>query len=169
MDYKPNVDAVLWLVDRVWTQVLARYPGARFIIAGMNPTPNVRKLAELPGVEVTGYIDEILPYYHKADIFVSPLQIARGIQNKILQAMACELPVIASSMGAEGILYENGINILIADTQDEFISQVERITQDTGLRQSIGQNGRRLIEDHYSWESHLMVMDDILKKIDTQA
>ena len=115
MDYKPNVDAILWFTKNVWPGVINNYPDSRFIIAGMNPAPSIHALTKTKGIEVTGFVDDIVPYYHQSDIFVAPLRIARGVQNKILQAFSCGLPVISTSMGAEGIDYTDRKNILIAD------------------------------------------------------
>ena len=125
MDYKPNIDAVVWFVDNVWQEILKEYPEARFIIAGMNPTSNVKGLEKISGIEVTGFVDDILPYYHQSDYFVAPFRLARGVQNKVLQGFACGLPVISTPMGAEGIDCTNDLDILIASTADEFLSCIK--------------------------------------------
>ena len=98
MDYKPNEDAVIWFVKTCWPSIIAQYPNARFVIAGMSPSTDIKQLADDNSIEVTGFVDDILPYYHQADIFVAPFRIARGVQNKVLQAFACALPVISTSM-----------------------------------------------------------------------
>jgi sugar transferase (PEP-CTERM/EpsH1 system associated) len=162
MDYKPNIDAVRWIVDNAWQQIIDLYPGARFIIAGMNPTANILALAKLPGIEVTGFVDDILPYFHQADYFLAPLRIARGVQNKVLQAFACGLPVIATDMGAEGIDYTDGKDILLANTPGKFISQIKGLHNDTELRQKIRTNALTLIRNRYSWDGQLKALDTII-------
>jgi sugar transferase (PEP-CTERM/EpsH1 system associated) len=164
MDYKPNIDAVSWLAGKVWFRLLELYPNIRLIISGMNPTPAVRKLSEIQGIEVTGFVEDILPYYHKSDIFVAPLQIARGVQNKILQAMASGLPVISSSMGAEGINCESGTHILIADTPDQFIQHLNALVNEPEFRNSLISHARKLVEEQYSWASNLAILENVLKK-----
>lgn len=162
MDYKPNIDAVVWFVDNVWQEILKEYPKAKFIIAGMNPTSNVKALEKSTGIEVTGFVDDILPYYHQADYFVAPFRIARGVQNKVLQAFACGLPVISTSMGAEGIDCVQDEHILIANNEVEFLSAVEKLEIDQMLRDTIKKNALSLIHEHYSWQGKLQVLDEVL-------
>lgn len=162
MDYKPNIDAVTWFADHVWPRVIKDYPESRLIIAGMNPAPGILALTKLNSIEVTGFVEDILPYYHQADFFIAPLRIARGIQNKVLQAFSCGLPVISTSMGAEGIDYTDGKNILIADTPDSFIDSIEMLINNKVLYQSLKDNALQLIKDHYSWNAKLTTLGEIL-------
>jgi sugar transferase (PEP-CTERM/EpsH1 system associated) len=162
MDYKPNIDAVVWFVDQIWLTVLRKYPKARFIIAGMNPSSSVKALEKTTGIEVTGFVDDILPYYHQANYFVAPFRLARGVQNKVLQAFACGLPVISTPMGAEGIDCEQDINILIASNETEFLSGIDKLENDKAFRETIKQNALKLIHEHYSWQGKLQVLDDVL-------
>jgi sugar transferase (PEP-CTERM/EpsH1 system associated) len=168
MDYKPNIDAVTWVVDNAWQQIVDLYPGARFIIAGMTPTANILALAKSPGIEVTGFVDDILPYFHQAGYFLAPLRIARGVQNKVLQAFACGLPVIATNMGAEGIDYTDGEDILLANTPDEFIEQIKVLHSDAELRQRIKTNALALIRNRYSWDGQLKPLDTIINDLEKQ-
>jgi sugar transferase (PEP-CTERM/EpsH1 system associated) len=163
MDYKPNIDSVLWFAEQVWPRIIEKYPASRFIVAGMNPVPGILALTKVKGIEVTGFVDDILPYYHQSDIFIAPLQIARGIQNKVLQAFSCGLPVIATSMGAEGIDYTDGENILIADTSNAFFDSIERLINNKNLYQSLKLNALELINNHYSWDVKLAPLLKILK------
>ncbi|GAC31080.1 glycosyl transferase, group 1 [Paraglaciecola polaris LMG 21857] len=169
MDYKPNVDAVVWFVENCWQQITEIYPNARFIIAGMSPNTEVIALKTKLGVEVTGFVDDILPYYHAADIFVAPFRLARGVQNKVLQAFSCALPVISTSMGAEGINCSSGKDILIASDASEFIEQIVFLSENPGQAADIGKRALRLIEQQYSWEGQLSPIVDLLaltKEID---
>lgn len=162
MNYKPNEDAVLWFVQSMWSQVRQQYPAARFIIAGMSPSAKIQQLATQPGVEVTGYVEDILPYYHQASIFIAPFRLARGVQNKILQAMACGLPVITTPMGAEGIACQPGEHLLTAHTETEFLQCIELVQQSATLRQALQQNGPELIRQQYSWEGVLQPLQTLL-------
>lgn len=162
MDYKPNIDAVVWFVNNCWSEIVTSIPKAKFIIAGMNPSSEVKALADTVGVEVTGMVDDILPYFHNADVFVAPFRIARGVQNKVLQAFSCALPVISTSMGAEGIACTNEIDILIADTRSEFIEAVLKLHNSQKLQESLGHAAHLLINENYSWERQLRpLIDDI--------
>lgn len=162
MDYKPNIDAVLWFVKHAWHLIREKYPQARFIIAGMNPSKTIQNLADTPGIEVTGFVDNILPYYHRSDYFIAPFTIARGIQNKILQAFACGLPVIASSMGAEGIDYRHGENIIIAETAEDYLLAIDKLESDSAIKAGIKNAAIKLIHDQYSWDGKLRVLDAFL-------
>ena len=163
MDYKPNIDSVLWFTENVWPKINKKHPESRFIIAGMNPVQSILTLANVKGIEVTGFVDDILPYYHQSDFFIAPLRIARGVQNKVLQAFSCGLPVIATSMGAEGIDYTDGKNILIADTPDAFIDSIERLISNKVLYQSLKENALKLIKNHYTWDVKLAPLEKILR------
>ncbi|MFC3120837.1 TIGR03087 family PEP-CTERM/XrtA system glycosyltransferase [Agaribacter flavus] len=156
MDYKPNVDAVLWFVENVWPQIVSKYPQARFRIVGMSPIPKVIKLADRKGIEVTGKVNDVSEYFRSADIFVAPFTIARGVQNKILQAMATGLPVITSSKGAEGINCKHRQDILIADEPDTFLASLDFLLEGDHFR-TISQHARQKIVEEYSWEKHLQV------------
>ncbi len=168
MDYKPNEDAVIWFVKSCWPTIITKHPNARFVIAGMNPSADINQLTNDKGIEVTGFVDDILPYYQQADIFVAPFRLARGVQNKVLQAFACALPVISTPMGAEGILCEPDRDILIASTPDEFIQQANRLISQPALAQKIGQSAEQKIKQHYSWQSQLQPLDDLLCSQDKQ-
>ena len=162
MDYKPNVDAVVWFAEKCWGDIIKQHPRARFIIAGMNPNKDIMKLVELTGVEVTGFVDEILPYYHQADMFVAPFRLARGVQNKVLQAFSCALPVISTPMGAEGIICQPDRDILLASSPEQFIQQANKLIDQPALAQSIGESAEKLITKYYSWQSQLQPLVNLL-------
>ena len=162
MDYKPNEDAVIWFVNTCWPSIITQHPNARFVIAGMDPSADITRLANDKSIEVTGFVEDILPYYHQADIFVAPFRLARGVQNKVLQAFACALPVISTPMGAEGILCQADQNILIASTPDEFIAHANQLIAQPTLSKSIGQHALQLIQNHYSWPSQLQPLVNLL-------
>lgn len=163
MDYKPNVDAVVWFVENCWPAILKEFPDAEFIIAGMNPNSAVMNLQQYSGITITGFVDEILPFYHKADYFVAPFRLARGVQNKILQAFACGLPVISTPMGAEGIECNNDEHILLADTPEVFLQQIQRLHADKALSASLTTHALQLIQQEYSWQGKLAPLKEIIE------
>lgn len=162
MDYPPNIDAVVWFVEQVWPAVINRHPDAQFYIAGMNPTSKVNELTKTKGVVVTGFVDDIMPYFNNAHIFVAPFRIARGVQNKVLQAFACALPVVATSMGAEGIDCINNEHLLIADDAANFQQAIFNLIDDSGMAQRLGDNACNLIHSEYTWESKLAPLNALL-------
>lgn len=164
MDYKPNIDAVLWFVQHCWTDIKAQVPNAKLIIAGMNPSSAISKLGGAADIEVTGFVDDIKPFFDQAHIFIAPFQIARGVQNKVLQAMACALPVVCTPLGAEGILCQNNKDIVIANNAHEFTEQAIELAKNLGLRDQIGQQAFSTINSHYGWESVLAPLTEIISK-----
>jgi polysaccharide biosynthesis protein PslH len=108
MDYPPNVDAAEQLVNAILPRVQAELPDARVSIVGRDPAPGVRALADRPGVTVTGFVDDVRPYLERAAVFAAPIRYGAGIQNKVLEALAMELPVVASPLAAEGLRTERG-------------------------------------------------------------
>ncbi|AEE24154.1 MAG: group 1 glycosyl transferase [Alteromonadaceae bacterium] len=166
MDYKPNVDAVIWFVENCWSAILLKYPDARFIIAGMNPSKEVTELASGPGIEVTGFVDDILPYYQMADVFVAPFRLARGVQNKVLQAFSCALPVVATPMGAEGINCAGGEHICLATDAREFIDSVIYLLENKQEAELLGRNALKLVINEYSWEGQLSPLLEYLPEIE---
>ncbi|WP_395344616.1 glycosyltransferase [Ningiella sp. W23] len=155
MDYKPNVESVHWFVDNCWARVKDAVPNARFTIAGMNPVPSIQRLEKLDGIEVTGFVDDIMPYFDRAHIFVAPFQTARGVQNKVLQAMSCGLAVVSTKLGIEGIFHETDKDVIIADSIDDFSSALIQLSQDDARRQTLGKCANERIVNEYSWEAAL--------------
>jgi sugar transferase (PEP-CTERM/EpsH1 system associated) len=155
MNYKPNEDAVLWFVDALWGRIRAEWPDAEFIIAGMDPSPRIKQLGRVAGITVTGFVEDIVPFYQRADVFVAPFRLARGVQNKILQALACGLPVITTRLGLEGINAKPGEDILVADTGQEFYEATKKLLETEEFYSSLSLNGAKLIRREYSWDSVL--------------
>lgn len=158
MDYRPNEDAVIWFVDSLWEKIKETWPNSEFVIAGMNPSLKIRRLESMSGITVTGYVQDIVPYYRAADIFVAPFRIARGVQNKILQALACGLPVITTPRGLEGINAQDGKEVLVAKDESEFFHAIKRVLEDSDLCEHLSKSGSDLIQREYSWNSALEVL-----------
>lgn len=164
MDYLPNEDAMLWLVEGAWERIKQAHPGARLCIAGMNPSPRIQALQRYPGVEVTGFVEDIQPYYDQAHVFVAPFRLARGVQNKVLQAFACGLPTITTAMGCEGIDCEPGEQVLVADTLDDLIRHLQWVVDHPQQAQRLGHNATLLIREHFSWDSKLKDFEPLLHR-----
>jgi sugar transferase (PEP-CTERM/EpsH1 system associated) len=126
MDYWPNVDAVDWFARQVWPGILARHPQAGFWIVGMNPAVQVQALAGLPGVNVTGSVPDVRPYLQHARVVVAPLHIARGIQNKVLEAMALDRPVVAHANCATPLSAARAHGLTVADSPASFVAAVDQ-------------------------------------------
>jgi sugar transferase (PEP-CTERM/EpsH1 system associated) len=155
MDYAPNVDAVAHFARDVLPVVRAAHPQARFHIVGRNPAPAVRALDNLPGVNVAGAVDDIRPWIASADVVVAPLRIARGIQNKVLEAMAMARPVVASVAAAEGIVATHGEHFVIAADDAAMADAITALLADPARGVAMGQAARAHMLQCYQWDAQL--------------
>ncbi|MCL2524236.1 MAG: TIGR03087 family PEP-CTERM/XrtA system glycosyltransferase [Betaproteobacteria bacterium] len=169
MDYWPNVDAVTWFVAEMLPALRAQRPHARFYIVGRSPTPEVQALAS-EHVVVTGTVADVRPYLQHADVVVAPLRVARGIQNKILEAMAMQRPVVAATGCVAAIDTEAGKEILAADSADEFVAAIAAQLADPAAAAAIGHAARARVVARYSWKAHLRRIDPyLLRRSTTQS
>jgi len=162
MDYYANVDAVVFFAEEVLPQVRAAVPEARFQIVGNRPTPRVQALARRPGVEVTGFVDDTRPYYAGAAVCVVPLRIARGIQNKLLEAMAMGRPVVASPAAAAGLGARAGDEIRVAGDAPAMAAAVVELLHDPARAAAMGDAARRFVEREYVWERAMARLEQLL-------
>ena len=160
MDYWPNVDAVCWFAASVLPGLRRRHHGLRFFIAGANPSEAVQRLASIEGVHVTGRVPDMRPYLAHADVVVAPLRIARGVQNKVLEAMAMGRPVVASPQAFEGIRAEAGRDLLVADGAGAMAAAISAVLE--GGHPDRAASGRRAVETGYDWEATLAELDAIV-------
>ena len=161
MDYWPNVDAVSWFAKEVFPQVLARHPDALFVIVGARPAPEVQALASLPQVMVTGTVPDVRPYVAHAALCVAPLRIARGIQNKVLEAMSMAKTVVVSPQALEGIKAAPGRELLLADGIDATVAQVNAAL--AAPDPAIGRAAREAVVSLYGWASNLAPVVSLLE------
>ena len=162
MDYRPNVEAVEWFADRVFPGLLRDSPGCEFWIVGANPAPRVNKLAERPGIRVTGRVPDVRPYLAHASCVVAPLHIARGVQNKMLEAMAMARPVVATPAACEGLSAVAGSEVLLADTASAFARAVCAIV--SGEIRGLGRKARTRVETDYNWPRNLDVLSGLFNR-----
>ena len=166
MDYKPNVDAVLWFVEKCWPSIKHELPSATFTVGGMNPTKEIQALAaQHDDIVVTGFVDDILPYFHDATAFVAPFRLARGVQNKVLQAAACKLPVVTTSMGAEGISYAGSETMWIADDADAFSKACIACVKEIDTASARALKAFNALHFTYSWEQQLQPLKASLEAL----
>lgn len=165
LDYRANVDGLVWFCREVWPVLRRRHPKATFTAVGRKPAPAVRRLAELPGVSIAADVPDVRPYLARATAVLAPLRVARGIQNKVLEAMAARRPVIASSGALEGIDLEIGRHALRADSPDEWVAALSRLFIDSHLQIDLAAAGRDFVEAHHSWKSRLKPFDDLLAEL----
>jgi glycosyltransferase involved in cell wall biosynthesis len=153
MDYWPNIDAVTWFANEIFPKVRDTIPDAMFAIVGSNPSEAVKALGAQPGVWVTGRVDDVRPYVQHATCAVAPLRLARGVQNKVLEAMAMARPVVASPQAAEGISALAGEDFMVAENVADFAAQVVAVCK--GLYADMGSQARARILLAYDWQTNL--------------
>jgi sugar transferase (PEP-CTERM/EpsH1 system associated) len=167
MDYWPNIDAVQWFAAEVLPAVLAAEPAAAFYIVGARPSAAVQALASLPNVFVTGTVDDVRPYVTHAALSVAPLRIARGIQNKVLEAMSLAKTIVVSPQALEGIEAEPGRELLLAADAPQFAAAVLHALAHPDA--AMGQAARRKVEARYGWSANLARVDSLLDNSITLA
>lgn len=161
MDYRPNIEGVCWFVGQVWPAVRRELDGATFTIVGRDPAPAVRRLAETPGVVVTGSVSDVRPYLGRATVAIAPLWIARGVQNKVLEAMAMARAVIGTPAALEGLDVTPGENVLRAESVDEWRRTIVDLCRDAPRRASLGRAARQCVLDRYSWDARMKPLVDL--------
>lgn len=158
MDYWPNVDAVSWFVQSMLPALRREWPRARFYIVGRSPTPAVQQLVAAD-VVVTGTVPDVRPYLQHAAVVVAPLRLARGIQNKVLEAMAMAGPVVASSECTGALEALVGDEVLAATTAEDFVTQIDGLLRRTDDARRIGGAARARVQATYSWPAHLAALE----------
>jgi glycosyltransferase involved in cell wall biosynthesis len=153
MDYHANIDGAVNFAREVWPRLRDRRPDLVFTIVGKDPAPEVRELAKLPGVEVTGTVDDVRPFYREAIAAVVPLNVGGGSRLKILEAMAAAVPVVSTRLGAEGLDVRHDENILMADTNEQLVEVINSVVEDEGRRNRLVSAGRALVSSRYDWSS----------------
>jgi len=158
MDYWPNIHAAIWFAEEIFPLIKQKVDNACFYIVGMNPSDDILKLADLSGVYVTGSVDDIRPYIACATISVAPLRIARGIQNKVLEAMAMGKPILATKNALNGIRNFEEFTPVIAETVDEMVEGAISLLNNTEDNLA-----RQCVLEHYNWDTNLRRVDNLLK------
>ena len=160
MDYRPNIEAVTWFAEAILPHVRLRCPDARFAIVGRNPTEAVTALGRLPGVIVTGEVADVRGWLAEAAVVVAPLKLARGIQNKVLEAMAMARPLVASAAAAEGI--DHGDTIKVGHDVAQIAEAVIALLADRAGAAALGQAARARVLGRYGWNARLAALDPVM-------
>ena len=154
MDWLPNEDGVCWFSEHVLGRVRQQVPSVRLTIVGRTPGSAVRKLAEQDsGIEVTGTVPDVRPYLERGAVFVVPLRIGGGTRLKIYEAMAMGIPMVSTTIGAEGLPVRDEEHLLLADTPEEQAAAIIRLLQNPQVAADLAGNALRLVKDHGSWDS----------------
>lgn len=168
MDYRPNIDAVLWFADEVLPHILREAPDVHFQVVGMNPHARLDRLRQQPAIEITGAVPSIDPYWQAATIYVVPLRVGGGTRFKVLDAMAHAKPIVTTTLGVEGIDVQDGRELLLADTAQTFAAAVLRLLHDAktdgALGQQLGANAQRFVAAHYRWQQIIPSVEQVYRE-----
>lgn len=162
LDYKPNVDGICWFAREVWPHVQRQRPDQRLRIVGRSPVPAVQELAQIAGVDVVGTVPDVRPYLAQAAVAVVPLQIARGVQNKVLEALAMGKPVVASPEPIVGLDVVEGTHLFRATEPHEWVNTLIRLFDDAELRRDVGAAGQAYVTANHRWDQCLASLSNFL-------
>jgi sugar transferase (PEP-CTERM/EpsH1 system associated) len=151
MDYHANIDGAVSFAREVWPRLREKRPDLSLTIVGKDPSPEVRQLSSIPGIEVTGTVDDVRPYYSEAMAAIVPLKVGGGSRLKILEAMAAGVPVVSTTLGAEGLEVRHDENILIADTNEKMIGAIVSLVENQSQRNKVSDAARTLVSNRYDW------------------
>jgi sugar transferase (PEP-CTERM/EpsH1 system associated) len=153
MDFRPNVDAVLWFTRHVLPRLQLEDVDIHFDVVGQRPHARLKHLGAENGVTLTGWVEDVRPFIARADVYVAPLRIGGGTRLKLLEAMAMGKAVVATRLGAEGYPVTDGRELLLADTPTDFATAVMRLLRDPALVNELGHNARAFVERQYDWRT----------------
>jgi polysaccharide biosynthesis protein PslH len=162
MDYFPNEQCMVEFCDRTWPMLKRARPSMRLQIVGAAPTARVSALGRIQGVTVTGPVPDVRPYVQASALTITPLAIARGTQNKILESMAMQVPVVSSRIAADGVDAVPGEHLVVADTPADTCEAILRLCADPAERERIGQAGRARVLSHHAWPSAMRRLEQIM-------
>jgi sugar transferase (PEP-CTERM/EpsH1 system associated) len=161
MDFRPNVDAVLWFTKEVWPLIKAEVPDAHFSVVGQRPHRRLDPLREDRDMTLTGWVEDVRPHIADAAVYVAPLRMGGGTRLKLLEAMAMSKPVVATSLGAEGYPIADGRELILADTAAEFAEAVIAVLHSPGRRVELGRRARAFVERRYDWRAIVPCLEQV--------
>lgn len=164
MDFRPNVDAVLWFYDQVLPLIQREVPDVHFYVVGQSPHRRVLRLGDDPAVTITGYVDDVRPYIASSKVYVVPLRIGGGTRLKVLEAMAMGKAIVSTSLGCEGFDLRSGWELVIADSPAEFAQEVVDLLRDAPRSERLGWAARRFVEKRYDWRDIVPRLERVYEK-----
>jgi sugar transferase (PEP-CTERM/EpsH1 system associated) len=165
MGYFPNKNAILWFLKNCWENIKKKVPGIQLIIAGKNPGPSIKKYNNGNSMQVLGYVDSVATVLQEARIAIAPLQSGSGMQFKILEAMACALPVVTTTIGLGTIPAVNKKSILVADDPNDFAQCCINLLTDDSLAEAIGKKAMQLVQQTFTWEKNIDILHRLYKEL----
>ena len=163
---KPNNEAVVYFLKHVFPELRRRHPDLRFYVVGPSPSIDVRNIARRDtGIILTGEVSDVRPYLYKSMVFICPMRLGSGLQGKVLEAMACGLPVVSTQLGVEGIPIQMGDNALLSDTSDLMIENIDLLLNDPTLRMTLGARARQMVVERFDWDHAIDRLEQVLHDV----
>jgi len=169
MDFRPNIDAVLWFGQQVLPLIRAQRPQTTLAIVGQRPHPRLDVLRQIPGITITGYVDDVRPYIAGASVYVAPLRVGGGTRLKLLEAMAMGKAIVSTPVGAEGFPVEHGRELILAETPEAFAADVLHLLEHPGRRRELGQTGQAFAKNNYGWDALVPQLEKIYRRLRQQT
>jgi polysaccharide biosynthesis protein PslH len=166
MDYLPNIEGIIWFSEKIFPSIQGKHSDTTLYIVGNRPSSEIKALANRPSIVVTGFVEDVRDYLSIADICIAPLRIARGVQNKVLEAMAMGKSTVCTLEALNGIHATPGEEVAVASNEKTFSEQIINLLSAPGRSQKLGRNARAFVEKNASWEAQLAVLDKVLKTKD---
>jgi len=165
MGYFPNESAIIWFIEKCFGMIKREIPNAKLVIAGNNPNSKIKKIGDNLSIFVTGFVESMVSELNKAQVAIAPMQSGYGMHIKIIEAMACALPVITTTSGLGAIKATHEKNVIIADNASDFTRSCIKLLNDYGMAKKIGDSARDLVLKNYSWEMHVNKIGKIYESI----
>jgi glycosyltransferase involved in cell wall biosynthesis len=165
MDWRPNQDAAEFFVREIFPLLRAARPAIEAVFVGRNPPHHIARLGQVPGITITGTVEDIRPYIRRAAVYIVPLRVGGGSRLKILEAFAMEKPVVSTSIGAESLAVSHEKELLLADGPEQFASAIVRLLDDRALAGRLAAAGRRLVVERYGWDQLSAQLERFLIKL----
>ncbi|MGD8717482.1 MAG: glycosyltransferase family 4 protein [Candidatus Zixiibacteriota bacterium] len=166
MYYPPNIDCVTYFADDVFPLVQREVPEATFHVVGKEPVPEIEAMAARPGIVVTGRVPDVIEYIRSMEIYVCPMRLGSGMKMKIVEALAAALPVVSTSVGADGMdLLEPGRDFVVADGAENLAAEIVKLLRDPERRAELGRSGRAKVESGYTWDAYVRAWEDIIEAV----
>lgn len=166
LDYLPNVDAAIWFANEVWPVIRVKHPSAEFWVIGRKPTPEVLRLGQLSGIKVVGQVPDVRPLVARAAVVVVPMRLSRGLQNKVLEALAMAKAAVAAPPALAALETVPGTQLLLAKSPTEWADAVDELFASPDRRRELGDAGRRYVEERHHWDRCLQpLLDKMLEPV----
>jgi sugar transferase (PEP-CTERM/EpsH1 system associated) len=162
LDYRPNVDAAVWFASKIWPAIRAGRSDAEFRLIGRKPVPAIERLAGIPGVRLVGPVPDVRPYVASAAVVAAPMRLGRGLQNKVLEALAMGKAVVASPPALAALGTVPGVHLVLAETPAEWTRAIRELLDDPDRRNRLGTAGREYVRQHHDWGRCLRPLTDLI-------